>query len=76
MLTTEQDMKFRAFIAILESHGFVLDRTRGSARQYVGTVGGRKRTVSVHVSREGDDIKQGTLGSMIRQSGLPKKLFR
>ncbi len=32
--------------------------------------------VSVACHRESDDIKPGTLASMIRQSGLPKKLFR
>ncbi len=69
-------MKFRAFIRTLESNGFVLDRTRGSARLYVGEVRGRKHTVSVHVSRESDDIKPGTLAGMIRQSGLSKKRFR
>ena len=34
------------------------------------------RLVSVHYHRGSDDIRRGTLNSMIRQSGLPKKLFR
>ena len=67
---------FAEFIKLLEQHGFVLDRQRGSARIYKGEVGGQVRLVSVHVHRGSDDIKRGTLQSMIRQSGLPKKLFR
>jgi predicted RNA binding protein YcfA (HicA-like mRNA interferase family) len=69
-------MKFRDFIKILESHGFVLDRRRGSHRTYKGRVGGVIRIVLVACHRESDDIKPGTLGSMIRQSGLPKDIFR
>lgn len=68
--------KFAEFIRVLEDHGFILDRQRGSARVYKGVVGGKVRLVSVHVHRPSDDIKRGTLQSMIRQSGLPKKLFR
>jgi hypothetical protein len=39
-------------------------------------VGGEVRLVVVAPHRMSDDIKSGTLASMIRQSGLPKKLFR
>jgi predicted RNA binding protein YcfA (HicA-like mRNA interferase family) len=70
-------MKFREFIRILEAHGFVLDRQRGSShRVYKGEVAGEIRLVVVAGHREGDDIKPGTLSSMIRQSGLSKTLFR
>jgi predicted RNA binding protein YcfA (HicA-like mRNA interferase family) len=69
-------MKFRDFIPILESHGFALDRQRGSHRTYKGFVEGSIRVVVVACHRESDDIKPGTLSSMIRQSGLSKKLFR
>lgn len=68
--------KFRYFIRMLEQHDFVLDRQRGSSRIYKGVVGGKMRLVSVHYHRGSDDIRRGTLNSMIRQSGLPKKLFR
>jgi predicted RNA binding protein YcfA (HicA-like mRNA interferase family) len=69
-------MKFRDFIRILEAHGFVLDRQRGSHRTYKGLVDGRVRVAIVACHRESDDIKPGTLSSMIRQSGLPKRTFR
>jgi predicted RNA binding protein YcfA (HicA-like mRNA interferase family) len=69
-------MKFRDFIRILEDHGFVLARQRGSHRTYKGYVDEDARVVSVACHRESDDIKPGTLSSMIRQSGLPKDLFR
>jgi predicted RNA binding protein YcfA (HicA-like mRNA interferase family) len=69
-------MKFRDLIRILEDHGFELARQRGSHRTYRGEVDGRLRIVVVACHRESDEIKPGTLSSMIRQSGLPKKLFR
>lgn len=68
--------KFKEFIKMLEEHGFVLDRNTGNSRIYKATVGGATRLVSVHFHRGSDDIKPGTLNSMIRSSGLPKGLFR
>ncbi len=67
---------YNNFIRMLEAKGFALARKSGAARIYKGTVGGRVRLVSVHFHRDSDDIKTGTLQSMIRASGLPKKLFR
>ena len=70
-------MKFRAFIQILVRHGFELHRQRGSShRVYKGRIGGTTRLVVVAFHSENDDIKPGTLASMIRQSGLPKRTFR
>ena len=69
-------MKFRDFIRILVRHGFELARQRGSHRTYKGRVGGETRVVVVACHRESDDIKQRTLSTMIRQSGLPKRVFR
>ena len=69
-------MKFRDFLRILEDHGFDLARQRGSHRTYKGQVKGQIRIVVVACHSERDDIKPGTLSSMIRQSGLPKTLFR
>ena len=69
-------VNFRRFIAIIDQHGFALDRTKGSHRQYKAVVAGVTRTVTVAVHGLGDDIKPRTLASMIRQSGLPKRLFR
>ena len=69
-------MNYRRFIQIIVRNGFSLDRQRGSHRVYKGIVGGEVRLVVVAFHRESDEIKAGTLGSMIRQSGLDKKLFR
>jgi predicted RNA binding protein YcfA (HicA-like mRNA interferase family) len=62
---------FNVFVRILVSNGFVLAR-QGNR----GEVNGEVRLVTVAAHRMTDDIKPGTLGSMIRQSGLPKNLFR
>jgi predicted RNA binding protein YcfA (HicA-like mRNA interferase family) len=69
-------MKLRDLVRILGDHGFELARQRGSHRTYKGIVEGQSRVVVVACHRESDDIRPGTLSSMIRQSGLPKKLFR
>jgi predicted RNA binding protein YcfA (HicA-like mRNA interferase family) len=69
-------MNFRTFVQILHDHGFELDRQRGSHRVYKGVIDGQVRLVVVAGHRDSDDIKPGTLASMIRQSGLPRKLFR
>jgi predicted RNA binding protein YcfA (HicA-like mRNA interferase family) len=69
-------MKFRTFIRIIRRSGFELARQRGSHRTYKAEVAGETRVVSVACHSENDDIKPGTLSAMIRQSGLPKKLFR
>jgi predicted RNA binding protein YcfA (HicA-like mRNA interferase family) len=68
--------KFKDFIRLLEKQGFGLDRQSGNSRIYKGIGGGKVRLVSIHYHRGSDDIKPGTLDSMIRQSGLPKRLFR
>jgi predicted RNA binding protein YcfA (HicA-like mRNA interferase family) len=62
-------MKVRDLIRLIEQEGWVLDRTRGSHRQYVhpkkpGTV-----TVSGHLSAE---VHPKTLSSMLKQAGLKK----
>jgi predicted RNA binding protein YcfA (HicA-like mRNA interferase family) len=70
-------MKFRHFIRILESHGFELARqSETSHRVYKGRIGDKPRLVVVACHSESDEIKPGTLSSMIRQSGLPKRSFR
>ena len=70
-------MKFRDFIPILEANGFEFDRQGASThRQYKGVVDGKTMLVTVDYSQLGEDITKRNLASMIRQSGLPKKLFR
>jgi predicted RNA binding protein YcfA (HicA-like mRNA interferase family) len=69
-------VKYREVIAILERHGFVLARHRGSHRRYKGVVNGKVMLVTIACHRESDDVLAETLASIIRQSGLPKALFR
>jgi predicted RNA binding protein YcfA (HicA-like mRNA interferase family) len=65
---------FRDFIAIIEARGFVADPDgKGSHRQYRHK-DGRRVTIAYH--NIGDIPAPETLASMIRQSELPKKLFR
>lgn len=57
---------------ILEKHGFVLVRQRGSHMILQKRAEGTTTTIPVPNHRE---LKTGTLASIIRQSGLPKSLF-
>jgi predicted RNA binding protein YcfA (HicA-like mRNA interferase family) len=69
-------VKYRDFVAILTRNGFkMLPRTATSHRKYEGFVSGKRQMVMVS-GDDGDDIMPGTLASMIRTSGLPKKTFR
>ncbi len=68
---------FREFIEIIEHSGFVIERHEGTShRQYRGIVNGKVRKVTVAFHAIGDEIKLDTLASMIRQSNLPRRLFR
>jgi predicted RNA binding protein YcfA (HicA-like mRNA interferase family) len=69
-------VKYRDFIRILADHGFVEVRCKGSHHTFEGWIGGRRQLVQVSYHLFSDDIAPGTLASMIRQSGLPKSLFR
>ena len=70
-------MKYREVIEILEQHGFQFERQgRGSHRVYQRVSGDRQYVVILSYGRSGEDIKPGTLGSIIRQSGLPRSVFR
>ncbi len=68
-------LTFRDVIRILERHGFSHKRTRGSHAQYEGVIDDRRRLVTVQTDKLGERVKRGTLGSIIRQSGLPKSAF-
>ena len=68
-------MKVRKIIGILETHGFRLERQKGSHRHFIRQANGRNWLVTVSGS-DNDDVPKGTLGSIRRQSGLPRKLFR
>lgn len=69
-------MKYRDIVRVLTAAGFVLKRQDGSHRQYEGWVDGRRRLVTVAYRSLNDDVRPRTLDSMIRRSGLPKRLFR
>lgn len=69
-------MKYRDFLRILLDHDFQLDRERATHKQYKGVVDGETKLVTVDCAQLGEDIRKDNLASMIRQSGLPKKLFR
>jgi len=69
-------VNFREFIEIIENHGFVEVRQTASHRRYKATVNGKTEFVTVAYHRISDEILPKTLASMIRQSGLPKSLFR
>lgn len=57
---------------ILELNGFVAGRQRGS--HVVMQKGGARTTVTVPIPMH-QEIRIGTLQSIIRQSGLPRSLF-
>ncbi|MDO1560393.1 type II toxin-antitoxin system HicA family toxin [Brevundimonas sp. 2R-24] len=64
-------------MAILEAHGFSLKRHGATShRRYEAVINGRKHYVDLSPHSWTDDVKPKTLASIIRQSGLPKKLFR
>jgi len=68
---------FREFLQILVAYGFVLHRQgAGSHKRYRGVIDGQVRYVDVAAHNLNDEVKPGTLKSMIRQSGLPEHLFR
>jgi predicted RNA binding protein YcfA (HicA-like mRNA interferase family) len=60
-------MQVRDLIKRLERNGWVLDRTRGSHRQYIHPANLGTVTVSGH---ESDDVHPKTLKSIWKQAGL------
>ena len=68
---------FDRFIATIEQHGFIRHRQGATShRVYRREADGVVHMVVVACHRLSDEIKPGTLASMIRQTGLPKALFR
>jgi predicted RNA binding protein YcfA (HicA-like mRNA interferase family) len=68
---------FKEFLTVILANGFVLHRSGGgSHRRYRGIIDGEVRFVDFAAHNLNDEIKLGTLKSMIRQSGLPEHLFR
>ncbi|AFZ27512.1 putative periplasmic or secreted lipoprotein [Cylindrospermum stagnale PCC 7417] len=60
-------MKVREVINLLESDGWYLVGTEGSHRQFKHSIKPGKVTVSGKMS---DDVRKGTLSSILRQAGL------
>ena len=60
-------MKVREVIKLIEADGWVLDRQRGSHRQYKHPAKAGTVTVAGHL---GTDIPPGTLSNIYRQAGL------
>ena len=70
-------MKYRAIEKILTANGFVMEsnrRGKGSHRMFIGKVDGQIRKVTIPF--HSGDIKPGTVGSIIRGSGLERNLFK
>ena len=67
---------YEEFRLIIEAQGFEMIRhSSGSLCRFRGVVDGVVRLVDWSTHRTNNEIPIGTLQSMIRQSGLPKKLF-
>jgi predicted RNA binding protein YcfA (HicA-like mRNA interferase family) len=62
-------VKVKELVALLESDGWVLVRTKGSHRQFHHSTKSGTVTVSGKLSV---DIPVGTLGSVLKQAGLKK----
>ena len=60
-------MKVSDLIKMLKYDGWELSRTKGSHRQFKHS--GKKRVVTVS-GKPSDDVRKGTLGSILRQAGL------
>jgi len=62
-----QRVKVGDVIALLEENGWYLDRQRGSHRQFRHHA--KSGTVTI-AGKPSDDLKAGTLASVLRQAGL------
>ena len=59
----------RHLIKILEQHGFIFKRTKGSHQLYYNVVTNKTVIVPVH---GGKDIKKGTFLAILKQAGIDK----
>ncbi len=69
-------LKFRDIEKLLSNNGFELIRQQGSHRHMQGFVDGQRRIVTLAYHSRNEDVLPKTLGSIIRLSGLPKRLFK
>lgn len=56
-------------IRILEQHGFIFKRSKGSHRLYYNSVSKKTIVVPVH---DGRDMKKGTFLAILKQAGIDK----
>jgi len=68
-----RSLKPKEVIVILCANGFELRRTKGSHHIFTNSDKTRRVTVPVH---SGKDFLPDTFRSIVRQSGLPEKLFQ
>ncbi len=69
-------MKYRDVEKLLLAHRFELIRQQGSHRHFQGFVDGKRCIVTLAYHSRNDDVLPKTLASIIRQSGLSKRLFK
>ncbi|MGC9020364.1 MAG: type II toxin-antitoxin system HicA family toxin [Candidatus Methanodesulfokora sp.] len=62
-------MKVRKVIKILERHGFVLDRVKGSHHIYYNPLSKRRVVIPVHK----EDLPRGTLHEILKQAGIDRR---
>jgi len=60
-------MKVREMLKLIAADGWVLDRTRGSHRQFKHPT---KRGVVTVAGQPGHDLAPGTCNSILKQAGL------
>lgn len=63
-------MKVRDIIKLVESHGWRLDRTRGSHRQFRHPAKPGTVTIAGH---PGADLSRATIRSIMKQAGLTRE---
>ena len=69
-------MKYKEVEDVLIRNEFTLKRQTGSHRIYTATINRKKQRVTLSYHRIKDDVRPGTLASIIQQSALDKELFR
>jgi predicted RNA binding protein YcfA (HicA-like mRNA interferase family) len=62
-------MKVRDVLKMLDQDGWLLDRTRGSHRQFKHS---KKPGLVTVAGKPNDDLGPGTLNSILKQAGLKK----
>ena len=61
----------KEIVTLLEAHGFVLIRSKGSHQIYVNYQIGKRTVIPMHAK----DLKKGTLHGILKQAGIdPKEL--